>query len=189
MKSTVVGLGSPRSAVSAEAPYAHSTRSRRTGEQAWAAAPWAEETSKIYQVAGSSNGRNASRGRLTRLLAGHPKDAAWYPWAVPEWENDPGAVRVTCHDPALDEKLHLIFQLTIVRGRGYGPVRKMFQRACARLNARPWKGILRTTDDFIVIPFDPHGELDARVDLKASVPVDRLRLLMDRGYIRRMKLA
>jgi hypothetical protein len=123
-----------------------------------------------------------------RLLAGHPKDADWYPWAVPEWENDPGAVRVTCHNPTLDEKLHLIFQLTVVQARGYGPVRKMFQRVCARLNARSWKGILKTTDDFIVIPFDPHGELDARVDLKASVPVEKLRLLMDRGYVRRMKL-
>ncbi len=123
-----------------------------------------------------------------RLLAEHPKDAAWYPWAVPEWENDPAAVRVTCHHPTLDEKLHLIFQLTVVQAGNYGPVRKMFQRVCARLNARPWKGILKTTDDFIVIPFDPHGELDARVDLKASVPVEKLRLLMDRGYIRRMKL-
>jgi len=123
-----------------------------------------------------------------RLLAEHPKDAAWYPWAVPEWENDPGAVRVNCRNPTLDEKLHLIFQLTVVQANNYGPVRKMFQRVCARLNARPWKGILKTTDDFIVIPFDPHEELDARADLKASVPVEKLRLLMDRGYIRRMKL-
>ena len=123
-----------------------------------------------------------------RLAAEHPRDMAWYPWAVPEWESDPGAGRVTWDSPALDETLHLIFQLTIVRGRGYGPVRKMFQRACARLNARAWKGILRTTDDFIVVPFDPHGEFDARADLRASVPADRLRLLMDRGYVRRMKL-
>ncbi len=123
-----------------------------------------------------------------RLLAEHPGDSAWYPWAVPEWEDDPGAVHVACHLPALDEKLRLIFQLTIVPSRGYGAVRKMFQRVCARLNARSWKGILKTTDDFIVIPFDPHGELDPRADLRASVPVEKLRLLMDRGYIRRMKL-
>jgi hypothetical protein len=123
-----------------------------------------------------------------RLLEEHPRDATWYPWAVPEWENDPGAVRVYCHHPALDEKLNLIFQLTIVHGRGYGPVRKMFQRVCARLNDRSWKGILKTTDNFIVIPFDPHEELDARVDLRASVPVEKLRLLMGRGYLRRMKL-
>jgi hypothetical protein len=123
-----------------------------------------------------------------RLLAEHPRDTTWYPWAVPEWENDPGAVRVTIENPALDEKLRLIFQLTIVPSRGYGPVRKMFQRVCARLNARSWKGILKTTDDFIVIPFDPHEELDARVDLKASVPAEKLRLLMDRAYIRKMKL-
>jgi hypothetical protein len=123
-----------------------------------------------------------------RLLSEHPRDATWYPWAVPEWENDPGAACVTCHQPALDEKLHLIFQLTIVHGRGYGSVRKMFQRVCARLNDRSWKGTLKTTDDFIVIPFDPHGELDARVDLRASVPVEKLRLLMERDYLRRMKL-
>jgi hypothetical protein len=123
-----------------------------------------------------------------RLLAEHPRDTAWYPWAVPEWESDPGAVRVTCHNPTLDEKLQLIFQLTVVRASSYGPVRKMFQRVCARLNDRSWKGILKTTDDFVVTPFDPHGELDARQDLRASVPVGKLRLLMDRGYIRRMKL-
>jgi hypothetical protein len=123
-----------------------------------------------------------------RLLAEHPKDATWYPWAVPEWENDPAAVRVPFNNPALDEKIHLIFQLTVVPGRSYGPVRKMFQRVCARLNARSWKGILKTTDDFIAVPFDPHDELDQRVDLKACVPVEKLRLLMERGYIKRKKL-
>jgi hypothetical protein len=123
-----------------------------------------------------------------RLLAEHPRDTTWYPWAVPEWENDPGAVRVTCENPALDEKLHLVFQLTVVPGKSYGPVRKMFQRVCARLNARSWKGILKTTDDFIGLPFDPHDELDRREDLKACVPAEKLRLLMDRGYIKRLKL-
>jgi hypothetical protein len=123
-----------------------------------------------------------------RLLAEHPRDSTWYPWAVPEWENDPGAVRVTCRNPTLDEKLHLIFQLTVVQGGSYGPVRTMFQRVCARLNDRSWKGILKTTGDFIVIPFDPHDELDRLVDLRACVPVAKLRLLMERGYIQRMKL-
>jgi hypothetical protein len=70
----------------------------------------------------------------------------------------------------------------------YGPVRKMFQRVCARLNALNWKGILKTTDDFVVIPFDTHGEFDMKSDMKACVPAERLRLLMDRGFIGRMKL-
>jgi hypothetical protein len=124
-----------------------------------------------------------------RLLAEHPKDP-WYLWAVPEWENDPGVVRLNCKNAALDEKLHLIFQLTIVQASptNYGPVRKMFQRVCARLNALDWKGILKTTDDFVVAPFDPHGEMDLKADLKACVPAEKLRLLVDRGYVGRMKI-
>jgi hypothetical protein len=125
-----------------------------------------------------------------RLLETRGKEAAWYLWAVPEWESDPGAVRVVCKSPALDEKLHLIFQLTVVQASPtrYGPVRKMFQRVCASLNALAWKGILRTTDDFVVFPFDTHGELNSTTDVKASVPVEKLRLLMNRGHIWRMKL-
>jgi hypothetical protein len=113
-----------------------------------------------------------SESLRSRLLTEHPKDAAWYLWAVPEWEEDAGVVTLARKHPALDEKLHQIFQLTVVQASptNYGPVRKMFQRVCARLNAFNWPPILKTTDDFIVLPFDPHGELDAAADLKASVP-------------------
>ena len=64
----------------------------------------------------------------------------------------------------------------------------MFQRVCARLNALDWKGILRTTDDFVVFPFDTHGEMDGTTDVKASVPAEKLRGLMNRGRIWRMRL-
>jgi hypothetical protein len=125
-----------------------------------------------------------------RLLSEHPKEAPYYLWAVPEWDSDPALVQLNCKNAALHEKLHLIYQLTIVQPSppNYTPVRKMIQRVCARLNALDWKGTLKTTDDFVVIPFDTHGEFDRKVDLKASVPVEKLRLLMDRGYIGRMKL-
>jgi hypothetical protein len=117
-----------------------------------------------------------------RLAAEHPNDPE-YLWMVPEWEQDPEVARVWCKNPALDEKLHFIFQLTITQPSlpKYGPVRKMFQRACARLNALDWKGILKPTDDFIVVPFDTHSEFDANADRKASVPAAKLRLLMERG--------
>jgi hypothetical protein len=111
-------------------------------------------------------------------------------WAVPESEGDPSVVRLACKNPALDEKLRLIFQLTVVQASptNYGPVRIMFQRVCARLNALDWKGIISTTDDFVVFPFDTHGELDSATDLKACVPVEKLRILMDRGHISHMEL-
>jgi hypothetical protein len=132
----------------------------------------------------------ATEALRRRLLAEHPRDATWYLWAVQEWEGDPAVVRLACKNAALDEKLHLIFQLTVVQASptNYGPVRKMFQRVCARLNALEWKGTLKTTDDFIVIPFDPHQEMELKADLKASVPVEKLRLLVQRGYVPRMKL-
>jgi hypothetical protein len=63
----------------------------------------------------------------------------------------------------------------------------MFQRVCVRLNALDWAGILNTTDDFIVIPFDSHCELDPNVDLKASVPRAKLQLLTDRGYLSQLR--
>jgi len=131
-----------------------------------------------------------TEGLRQRLLQEHSKDAAYYLWAVAEWQTDPGAVTIACSNPTLDEKLHLIFQVTIVQPSpsNYGPVRKMFQRVCARLNALDWHGIVQTTDDFVVFPFDPHGEMDQNADLKASVSVDKLRLLMDRGRLGRMKL-
>lgn len=50
-----------------------------------------------------------------------------------------------------------------------------------------WKGILKTTDDLVVFPFDPHNELDRAADWKASVPEAKLRLLRDRGYWGRKK--
>jgi hypothetical protein len=131
-----------------------------------------------------------TEGLRERTLARHPKDFAWRHWAVPEWESDPGCVRVACKNAVLDEKLHLIFQLTVVQASptNYGPVRKMFQRVCARLNTLTWNGILKTTDDFVVIPFDTHGELDMKADMKACVPAEKLKLLMERGLIGRMKL-
>jgi hypothetical protein len=131
----------------------------------------------------------APEGLRRRLLAEHPGDPAWALWAVPEWESDPAVVRVTCEDAALDETLRLIFQLTVVRASptNYGPVRKMFQRVCARLNAFDWKGTLKTTDDFVAVPFDTHGEMDTKADLKACVPAERLCLLMDRGFVGRMR--
>jgi hypothetical protein len=125
-----------------------------------------------------------------RLFVKHGGDAALLFWGVVEWQEDPEVIKIDCHDSALDEKLRLIFQLTVVQASptNYEPVRKMFQRVCARLNALSWKGILQTTDDFVVAPFDPHGEMDSNADLKASVPAEKLRLSIDRGYMPRMKL-
>jgi hypothetical protein len=125
-----------------------------------------------------------------RVLEQRPREAASYLWAAVEWEGDPDVVSLHCNNTALDEKLHLIFQLTITQPSrtNYGPVRKMFQRVCARLNALDWQGTLKPTDDFIVVPFDTHGEFDLNADLKASVPAERLRLLIERGRLGRMKL-
>jgi hypothetical protein len=125
-----------------------------------------------------------------RLFTEKSKPNALYNlWSIAELESFPDAVKVAIDNPALDEKLNLIFQLTIQgRRSNYAPVRRMFQRVCRRLNERDWKGILKTTDDFVVIPAEPHGEFDVTEDVKASVPPERIRLLMNRGYIERMKL-
>lgn len=43
--------------------------------------------------------------------------------------------------------------------------------------------ILKATDDFIAIPFDPHGEMELKSDLKACVPPKRLKMLADSGHV------
>lgn len=124
------------------------------------------------------------------LLAQHANGANYDAWAINELRNIPGTIELSCSDCELDEKLKLIFQLTIqsASNTSYTPVRKMFQRVCLRLNALNWKGILRTTDDFVAFPCDNHGELDPSQDVKASVPKDKIQLLLDRKLIWPMKL-
>jgi hypothetical protein len=119
-----------------------------------------------------------------RVLPEDGNDGSYILWAVPEWETGSDHVALSDRNDTFEKRFQLVFQLT----KQYGPVRKMFQRVCARLNEYDWKGVLETTDDFIVIPYDPHSELDFKVDLKACVPVEKLQLLMSRKYIERMKL-
>lgn len=131
----------------------------------------------------------ASEGLRQRVLQEKPSDDLFL-WMLPELEMKPGVVALNWKHPKIDEKLHLVFQLTVVQPSptNYGPVRKMFQRVCSRLNALDWNGVLKTTDDFVVIPFDTHGEMDLKEDFKASIPAEKLQLLMKRGRIPRMKL-
>jgi hypothetical protein len=119
-----------------------------------------------------------------RVLPEDGNDGSYILWAVPEWETGTDHVALTGKADAFEKRFQLVFQLK----KQYSPIRKMFQRVCARLNEFDWKGVLKTTDDFIVIPYDPHMELDLKVDLKACVPVNKLNLLMTRKYIGRMKL-
>jgi hypothetical protein len=125
-----------------------------------------------------------------RILAEKEKsEATYYLWGIAELVSLAEAIKLSCKAPALDETLNLIFQLTITpRGSNYEPVRQMFQRVCRRLNALDWKGALKTTDDFVIFPAEPHGEFNLEEDVKASVPAERIRLLMDRGYFWRVKL-
>lgn len=100
------------------------------------------------------------------------------------------AVKVSVENAELDQKLKLIFQLTIqTPNSNYGPVRKMFQRVCAHLNAIDWSPILKTTDDFVVLPVDDHGEMELLKDVVACIPHATIQKLVERRFLPRIRLS
>ena len=118
-----------------------------------------------------------------------PAEALYFCWSIADLVGFDGVSSTACEHTELDEKLQTIFQLTINKSSSsYAQVRKMYQRVCARLNALDWSHIMPTTDDFIIFPTDDHGEMDPKKDLLASVPHDKLTLLMERKRIWKMKL-
>ena len=118
-----------------------------------------------------------------------PAEALYFCWSIADLVGFDGVSSTACEHTELDEKLQTIFQLTINKSSSsYAQVRKMYQRVCARLNALDWSQIMPTTDDFIIFPADDHGEMDPKKDLLASVPHDKLTLLMERKRIWKMKL-
>ena len=60
------------------------------------------------------------------------------------------------------------------------PFREMLWRVAQKLNRRDWSGILKTTDDFVVLAADYIGYWLAE-DMEHSVPVEKLTLLKSRG--------
>lgn len=110
----------------------------------------------------------------------HPSDV----FALCEMQNRDGVYEVACQHTELEEKLQIIFLLTIGGpNHDYSPVREMFQRVCARLNTMNWSEILPATDDFVVFLGDDHGEMSLNESLLACVPREKFDRLIQSEYI------
>jgi hypothetical protein len=65
----------------------------------------------------------------------------------------------------------------------YDELRRLLCRVARRLNERDWARTISVTDDFIVAPVDGTGDCDFDVDLRESVPSEKLELLRSRELI------
>jgi hypothetical protein len=83
--------------------------------------------------------------------------------------------------PGLAEASEKLLQMVLMKEALHVPG-KVLNDVAAELNRRSWKGILRTTDDFIVYATDVDG-MELKKDLKAAVPKAKLDLLRSRRLL------
>ena len=83
--------------------------------------------------------------------------------------------------PNLQYESEKLLQMVLMKEALHVP-QKLLNTIAADLNKRNWKGILATTDDFIVYAIDLEGD-DFRKNLKAGVPEKKLKLLKSRRLI------
>ena len=90
-----------------------------------------------------------------------------------------GAVKLDA--PALAEASEKLLQMVLMKEALHVPG-KLLNDVAADLNRRSWKGVLRTTDDFVVYATDVDGT-GLKKDLMAAVPKAKLDLLRARRLI------
>ena len=65
-------------------------------------------------------------------------------------------------------------------------LRELARRTAKAMNGRKWESQLSVTDDFVVVPADGSGffgGFDFMEEFEAAVPVERIALLRQRGYL------
>ena len=83
--------------------------------------------------------------------------------------------------PNLEYKSEKFLQMVLMKEALHIP-QKLLNTIAADLNKRSWKGVLSTTDDFIVYAIDLEGD-DFKQNLKAGVPDKKLKLLKSRRLL------
>lgn len=127
-----------------------------------------------------------------RILAKNGKDTPSALWLSGEDPSD-GRVYVPAegHPDPDGEKLHAYFQdihrLVCKDPKKYMPIyRKSLQDVARAMNQLDWSKFTRVTDDFVVVPADGSqyfGGGDDYTDIVASVPMERIKLLEQGGFI------
>jgi hypothetical protein len=80
--------------------------------------------------------------------------------------------------PNLEEESQKLLQMILMKEALWIP-RRLLNEVAAELNKRSWRGILSTTDDFIVFAVDVEG-VDLKRNLKDGVPEPKRKLLKSR---------
>jgi hypothetical protein len=132
-------------------------------------------------------GTELSRTKLVEAVPPERRYEALIPGEWPEPKREP-RLWVPSADAQAQELQLRSFQLidapsAWLEGEAIRPARELLQRVAARLMRIDWSPIAPTTDDFAVFAIDDTGEFAADVDLRASLPAERLALLRERGYL------
>lgn len=69
------------------------------------------------------------------------------------------------------------------RDERWNEIRNLFVRVARDLNDHDWKGILNTTDDFIVFAKDYESHTDIAIDIRACIPEAKLHMLEEKGLL------
>ncbi len=72
---------------------------------------------------------------------------------------------------------------TYRRDRRWGEIRQLVCQVARDLNDQDWRGLLNTTGDFIVYASDYEALDDPHDEIRACVPEEKLRLLIDQGLL------
>jgi hypothetical protein len=102
-----------------------------------------------------------------RLLEEHGDD--WYRWHAAEWMSAADVPELVGYGgPAFNERCEQVDRQMRLGGdeRAAGP---LLQAVARRLNALDWGGLLDVTPDFLVYPWEVHGE-SLEADIAASAP-------------------
>ena len=112
----------------------------------------------------------AAKGREAKSLVWNPRKFSRYKDGTLDFKG-----------PDLEHESEKFLQMVLMKEALHIPQR-LLNAVAADLNRRSWKGILPTTDDFIVCAIDLDGD-DLKKNLKEGVPEKKLKLLKSRRLI------
>jgi hypothetical protein len=116
-------------------------------------------------------------------MASQPKAARDMMWNPDEFKHYAKGPLDLTDVPGLADDSQKLLQMVLMKEALWVP-RRLLNEIAAELNERSWRGILPTTDDFIVYAVDVDGDDDSlKKNLKAGVPEAKRKLLRSRKML------
>jgi hypothetical protein len=122
-------------------------------------------------------GIERERRRVRETRSKEAKELLWEPQQFSRF----GGKALRLDDAALAEDCRRLLQFALMKEALWVP-QKLLNGVAKALNRRQWDRVLPTTDDFIVYAINFDGE-DLKANLKAGVPVAKLKMLKSRGLV------